>query len=418
MGLVALSGFVLWLVSFPMAGFLLGSANFLPYFLLPHIVGFVLWFFVGERLLSLANVFTAVAALLTAVYPYVDSKELVMSAIGFFSSATAVLVGYRLQLGAVWAFLGLAVGNLLSFALSLAPFEGGVKYLVVSLGLLVLLLPLEEKVNAQKVEREFYRLLPFFFFFYLVGGVMYKGFMEFYGNVAYLSGVEVLFYVLGVLLSYALLKRYTQQALISLASVFLVISLPLFHMGGDVFLNAGMFSLQLGFGFADFFLILSLYSLRNPLRAYPLGFFAVCAGILTGYFVSLARYYGDFFIVFSYLALFLSVLYYFSQGGKAGEKVKESDPQKPEVRKTPKDFLRELEESIPDNKKKLSGRELEVLSMLLEGCSYEVVSERMGITTSSVREYARRGLEKLELSKEELCALYSKNFSPKSATLK
>ncbi len=42
----------------------------------------------------------------------------------------------------------------------------------------------------------------------------------------------------------------------------------------------------------------------------------------------------------------------------------------------------------------------------------------MGITTSSVREYARRGLEKLELSKEELCALYSENFSPKSATLK
>nr|BAL54311.1 LuxR family transcriptional regulator [uncultured Aquificae bacterium] len=373
-----------------------------------------------ERLLYLAYLFTAVAGLLTVVYPYTESKGVVLLAVGFFSSASAVFVGYRLQLGTVRAFLGLAVGNLLSFALSLAPIDTSLKYLATSLGLLVLLLPVERKVEAQKVSREFYRFLPFFFFFYLVGGVMYKGFMEFYGEGAYLLGVEVVFYVLGVLASYVLLKRYTEQALLSLASVFLAVSLLLFHLGGAVFLNASMFSLQLAFGFADFFLLLSLYSLKNPLVAYPVGFSAVCAGILTGYLVSHTRHYGDFFMVFSYFALFVSVLYYFWQRkDKPQDKQEEtSHPPEPDVRKTPLDFLRELEKSIPDHRKKLSGRELNVLCMLLEGCTYEVVSERMGISTSSARKYARRGLEKLGLSKEDLCALYSECMQSQSATVK
>lgn len=413
MGALVLSLFVLWLVSFPMVGFLLGKTELLPYFLIPHTAGLTGWFFARQYLLRLAPVFTGMSAVLTAVYPHMTWKELTLVSLGFFSSATAVYVGYILQLGGRVGFLGLAFGNLFALLLSLLPADKALKHILISLGLLVLLYFTGKEVKQEEPDRAYYKLLPFFFTFYAVGGIMYKAVMELYMQGAYFYGVEVSFYILAVILSFALVGRFGERPLVILSSLTLSLAFLLLQVSGQHYLNAGMFLLQSGFGFADFLLLYTLYSAREPLRAYPLGFSAVCAGIIAGYYASLFKPYAEVFTGLGNLAILLSLLYYFSLRKKSGKQtLRPSEPSPaPQVRITPEAFLEELQKDLPETKKRLSKRELEVLSLLLEGCSYESASERTGLSSSSVREYTRRGLEKLGISKEELCNSYSRWLS-------
>ncbi|WP_180764087.1 sigma-70 family RNA polymerase sigma factor [Hydrogenobacter hydrogenophilus] len=405
MGTFALGGFVLWLVSFPMAGFLLDRVQLMPYFLLAHIVGLLTCFLLDRKILLFAIPLTAVVALFTAVYPYVGSKEYLLILIGFMSAFTATYTGFLISSqGSINSFFGLALGNVGSLFISFFPVEKTFKYLLSAVSLVAVMYSPKQVPQADKSLHSLYRMLPYFLVFYATGGLMYKGVLEFYAQVSYLHGLEVIFYAMGVLVSYKLLSLLGEKALVAVSAFLNATAYALLQMGGVHLLNLSMFLLQAGFGFADFLLLFTLYNIKDTIRAFSLGFATVCVGIVLGYYAGMLKDYAEFFTGLGSLMLVASLVYYFSTE-KVPKEVSERLPQEPSDQEevSAEKFLNHLQNSLH---KKLSPREFEVLLHLLEGCDYENISQKMGLSTSSVREYTRRALLKLEMDRESLISMY------------
>lgn len=420
--LIILGAFVFWIVSFPMGGPLLDNLDLLPYFLLGHIAGFALNLFTKAIFPKVYPFLVIATGVLTVFYPTTEQelKPLVMSLIGFSSSYLAVLVGVILtenfkELG----ILGLSFGNLAMLLLLHAPLHQDYKFLILGLMPSLSFIGKPNFVhNEQAVNKSTWiRLLPRFFLLYLTGGLMYGVLMKVYHREAFLLGMEVVFYAFAVFACFLLLiNRVSEELLITLSMLAFALSFFLMHFENKITLNLSMYGIQIGFGFADAFVLYSLVRLRNPLTAFPVGFGVICLAILTGYFVFKNLGNTEYVIALGNLLLVsIAVYLVYTKKSRSEETPMSQEASQVEIteqseteyaQKTPENFLKELCESRAPYKKELSRREKEVLVLLLKGLIYHDISQALGISVSAVREYARRALEKLGLRKEELVNMY------------
>lgn len=286
--IISLSLFVFWLVSFPMGGPLLHDIGYFPFFLLGHISGFFLIASIKGFFLRTFPFFIPATAILTAFFPVSDQtlRPLLMLLIGFLSSSLAVYVGVILTNSVQKKdILGLGIGNIAMVFLSNIPVRENYKFLILSIAPVLSLTKKSFEISSENIPLSLWlRFLPGVFILYLTGGLMYGVLMEAYRKEALLYGIEVIFYASAVFLCVILLKDWDENLLI-LSVVSFALGYFLMHTGNGLGLNLAMYAVQIGFGFADVFLLYTLIKLRNPIKAFPVGFGVVCSAILVGYFL-------------------------------------------------------------------------------------------------------------------------------------
>ncbi|WP_340696085.1 LuxR C-terminal-related transcriptional regulator [Hydrogenobacter thermophilus] len=413
--LFSLSSFVLWLISFPMAGFLLKDFDLLPYFLAGHIGGFVSILFLRANFYNLAPVFLSVTMLLTASFTYLDLKPITMFFIGFFSSYFAVLVGHFLtESPKKRDLLGLVLGNVGVSALYFLPVKDYYKFLIISFLPSINFYRKPITFSFKTIEKRIYlRFLLSIFVLYITGGLMYKNIMEIYSIQAFVFGIEVFFYAFAVLLAYFMLMKNTKEEhLLVSAVISYALAYSLMHFEHKMFLNIMMYLIQFGFGFADAYLLYTLINLRNPLLVFPVGFSTVCVSIMCGYYLGKLISHPDFLIAVGNIILVSFSLYTFYVA-KTEKVIKEKMP-KITQKVGAKEFIESLCVDLQKYDKRLSRREIEVMSLMLEGKSNEEIAKILGISISSVREYSRRALEKIDKDREELSHAYMEWLKGKS----
>jgi len=378
-GLAVLS---LWLTSFPMEGFLLLKEEEFFYFLLPHALGLYFFAFLRPSLFLKAAPFGVSAlGILTAVYPFFDGREVLVVLLGLLGSAFSLTVAFYLKEAVplfrpkrAWVLGGLAFGNLGAFLLKNLPLEPSLKYLL--LGLAVSSVPYAGRPFSYAPLRE--RLLPsdflFLFFFYVCGGLMYGFVFLSYRGAEPFPMVEVLFYAIAVVGASFLLSRGVLSTTLFKALLLLFTggAFLLAHLGEKLSTYLSVFLLQWAFGFADLYAILLLLKYQNVLKAFGLGLGVLCTAILTGSLLSKAGFSSATLSLLGTLTLLATAVITFAAGKE--------------------ELLPPSEEDLS----RLSPREKEVFTLLREGKSYREISEELGISVSSVREYVRRIKGKLK----------------------
>jgi DNA-binding CsgD family transcriptional regulator len=408
---VPLAAYILWLLSFPMQGFVLKGLpahGALPYFLLPTVCCFLLLALFRQiprwKDLSIAGVLgTSAATVLAALIPEWTVFWLILA--GGCSPLVLLRACFTLRHspgGVLGAGVALVAANGALALLQSIPAAPAVMLLV--LGWLPLLaLRGEHRPWEGHLDRSLFRILPFLLVFYLLGGLLYAAVMPRYMVVAPYPGVELLFYMAAVLGAVRLFRKYPDLSL-ALGIICGMVSVSFLSGSSSVFVHLGAFAIQTGFGFVDLFVLGLMISGTGGGRTGALTAGVMCLGILLG--ESLIRFSGsglELFTLWGNLAMTLAVLLLYIRGRvrKAGPYRFPSAPSEPEPILPP-----ELPSWLLA---RLSIQERTTLELVLAGKRFKDVAREMEVSLSSVKTYMRRIYEKLDVNgKEEMLLKLSK----------
>lgn len=416
--------FVFWLISFPMNGFLMpgGESGMLPWFVLANAAVFL----VAPRFLRLVDfdLLTRIGAVSTVAMTIAfqiapRSRPALLVAMGI--SAPLVLMrivaGLRRSPDPVFsAGLGIAIGNFLVFALSRAPLGNPVKFFILAA---LLLLPacfrgkIPDRPEAP-LRRRLNRYLPVIFTYYLVGGLLYSVLMPRYDRIAFSAGIELLFYVGGAIVAIGVVKRVRDHVL-ALGSGLGILSLSLMLPGEAACMNLSMYAMQASFGFVDLYMLALILDCGAAPEVAGAAFGVQCLAIAAG--ETLVRSVGQmplFAIATGNVIMAAAVLgLYFTHTrenaaavGEPGGEAPSGNPPSPDAVPPPETLESRLLGYYDPHQKRLSGKEIQVLSAILDGRTYREAGEALGISESSVKTYMRRIYEKTGVrSKDEIRAL-------------
>lgn len=401
----ALAAYVVWLLAFPMDGFLAapaGIASALLWFLGPQALALLsagLWL-PGSRVAALSMPAAALAAAATAAFPWMPSLGPILLAMAAIASAPVALrVGMLLRHSprpshsAGW---GLVSGNILLAALLVMPILEGFKAFVLAAGVaLPAFLALPPRADGPREAPESrHRLrhyLPFLLTFHVVSGLFYDRLLPAYGAVSGLPGVELGFYAMAVLCAVYPLQGDVDGAL-ALGIPLELLALLLFREGSGPLLHASMFTMQASAGFMDAFVLFVLLAHPRPVRAFGLGLAAVCSGIAGGKALSLlAGGSAASFTVLGSAALNVAVLSLYFAHRPAARRPRPEAPGAPPALgpPAPRPFC-----VSPGLRARLSAMEEAVLQRVLAGVTFRQVAAELHISESSVKTYMRRVYEK------------------------
>ncbi len=393
-----ITSFVFWLISFPMGGFLLKHEYGILLFLITHIPSLLIFGLLVPYSYfdKMANFSIGLTSILTATYPFLDNKDLVIAALGISSSFLSIKTGVALKIyNNPLSLTGVAVGNLLSFFLSSVDINENYKYLIISIFISLVLINIKTVIsNNMRVNLRKYEL-TFIFLLYLTGGVMYGSLMPVYSEFAWLNHSEVIFYSLAVCLGVCAYKYklFSEKIWVSFIILFIGLSFALMHVLNPISINISMYFIQSGFGLADIYLLYILLGAGNPQKAFGLGYSTVCTAILLGALAGISGINMNIVVGVANIALILIAIYYALYGSGRGI----GAPAVREQVKNVKDILKVLEDKGDNLSANLSPREREVVIMYSKGKSVHEISEILGISVSSVREYLRRACVKLDI---------------------
>lgn len=402
----ALAAFVVWLLAFPMDGFLAapaGDPHALLFFLGPQALAlFLAGFYLPPAWLPRLSLPAAVlAAAATAAFPWAPSQgRLLLVAAGVGSTPLVLRVGLLLRhspnpsRSAGWGLVG---GNLLLAGLLVAPLPHGVKALLLAGSIASpALLPLPAGVPAAQspYPASLRHYLPFLLAFHLVSGLFYDRLLPAYLAVSPVAGIELLVYAGAVLCAVYPLRSSVDGAL-GLGIPLSLLALLLFHESPGALLHGSMFAMQASAGFMDAFVLFLLLAHPRPIRAFGIGVGALCAGIAGGKALSLvAGGSADTFTALGNAALNVALLsLYFAHRRAAQRRRQESAPEAalpPAPAPTPPSPYH----VSPGLRARLSSMEGSVLDRVLAGATFREVAEELGISESSVKTYMRRLYEK------------------------
>ncbi len=340
--------------------------------------------------------------MLTATYPFLPYKALIIALIGLFSSFASVNMGIFLKnevslfnSKSAWVLGGVALDNAATFTLSIIPTMPEVKYLI--LGIVLASILIFQPNRYEFIENKSFNHTDALFIFalYLAGGIMYGIVMPKYMQTLNLQTVEVIFYVIAVLCAVFLISK--QNSAIWILKVITIVligfSFVFMHLKNSWTTSASMFLLQSGFGFADIYVLLLLLKYPNPMRSFGMGFAIVCASILAGTGLSYTNLSYPLISAIGTLALILTaVSLMMTQYRLSPAPNKKSE--------------KDMEAFINDCLQKLSKREQEVLALMLKKKSYRAIAKELGISISSVREYVKRICTKLGMDKDEIVDIF------------
>jgi len=428
---LSFTAFILWLIAVPMDGPLLSAAGLAPagwFFLPAHIVFLLLiGLFCSSRFfqpLFTANCLLTGGLTLALSLMEPDTARYLLLPLGASSAFVAVGACASLRQSPnplMGAAIGLAAANLLLLAINLLPRIGPLHFVAVVLPLMAvpfLLRRLPEPDQTQKTL-SLWHYLPFIVAFKVICGLMYAYFMPAYQDLAWLPGMDLLFYMAAVAAALLAVETYRDLTLVS----GVIIGMAAFTMlqFGEVKLavNAGIFTLNAAAGIIDLVLIAVLLAMPSPIRAFGIGLAADCTGILAGqligsYFAGMA----EAIVLMGHIVLNISVLALYFLGrsllwpGKgdrqplpaAGEAlvpevadtISSAAAQSPAPQARPSRAPESaVSVKIPRSLRLLlSERESFVLDKVISGRTYREIAGMIGISESSVKTYMQRIYEK------------------------
>lgn len=429
---ISFTAFVLWLIAVPMNGPLLSAAGLAPaggFFLPAHIVFLLLigLFFPSRSFQSLFLANCLVTGGLTLGLGLIEANIARYLLLPLGASSAFVAVGACASLRQspnplMSAAIGLAAANLLVFVLNLVPTLGLPHFMAVVLPLMIVpffLRRLPEPAETGKTL-SLWHYLPFIVAFKVICGLMYAYFMPAYQDLAWLPGIDLLFYIAAVAAAFLTVENYRDLTLVS----GVIIGMAAFTVlqFGEVKLgvNAGIFTLNAAAGIIDLVLIAVLLSMPSPIRAFGIGLAADCTGILTGqligsYFSGMAEaivLIGHIILNISVLSLyFLGRSLLWSKKGDrqplpaAGDSLASGVVDTLSSRATDSPVLPENPNQVPEPalsikiprnlRLLLSEREYFVLDKVISGRTYREIAGMLGISESTVKTYMQRIYEKV-----------------------
>ena len=404
--------FVLWLLAFPMNGFLLGKAapeHALLFFIVPHAAAlFASRYLVTSRFFPLlVNVGIGITIAGTALFPVAANQSLLLAVLGVAAAGLLIKTVGGLQQTEnipLSAAMSLAGGNLALLALIKLPLAPSVIHVLLALLLLIPLFSTTPRCG-KTAEKSLVRYLPFLFAYNLVSGLMYGALMDEYGRYAYIGGVELFFYV-GIVFAGIYLMRKGKDLLLVLGILGGMLSFSLFQLHGPLFVNLSMFAFQGSAGFIDIFILVLLLSRSDCLRASGTVFGTVCAGIAGGYVLSSATGGVTSMIVGSANLFLTSAVFIFVFIVRRWE-AKIDQQQEPLDEPIPRSSSTSLSSTL---KKHLSEREQAVLDCVLRKMTFRETAKNLSLSESSVKTYMKRIYEKAGVAgKEELFTVVRAN---------
>ena len=428
---LSFTAFVLWLIAVPMNGPLLSAAGLAPagwFFLPAHIVFLLLigLFFPSRpfQTLFLTNSLLTGGLTLGLGLIEADVARYLLLPLGASSAFVAVGACTSLRQSPVplmSAAIGLAAANLLVLALNLLPALGLPHFVAVVLPLMIVPFFLRRLPGPAEIVRtvSLWHYLPFIVAFKVICGLMYAYFMPAYQNLAWLPGMDLLFYIAAAAAALFAVETYRDLTLVSGVIIGMAAFTVLQFGEAGLAANAGIFALNAAAGIVDLVLIAVLLAMPSPVRAFGIGLAADCAGILAGqligsYFAGMAEaivFAGHIVLNISVLALYFlgrSLLWSKKGDGQplpaAGEalvseaadiilRAAEDSPGLPENPSPTPDPA--LSIKIPRSLRLLlSERESFVLDKVISGRTYRQIAGMIGISESSVKTYMQRIYDK------------------------
>ncbi len=412
-----LAGFVFWLISFPMKGFLMPETwgNYLFYFTMSSSISyFLIPLFLKEKNFDILSRFASLlVAFLTVVSPLSQvSGKVILSVMGIASvfvmfRALAVLRTSRDPI--VSAALAIAIGNILVFALSYLNLPDMFKFFIIATSLFPAILIRAEYARKSNFK-ELKKYLAFIYIFYLVGGILYTYIMPQYEEVAIFKGAELFLYVFSALAGIYLLKKKRDLAL-ALGIILGTLSFSFLLVGGPFFTTLSMFSSQASFALVDLYIVFLLVACGGSAKITGFGFGTVCLAITCGEAVSMYIGMDTAHVIAAGHIIFVTsiLIFYFTVMREKGEATKsETLPAKNHVSPLSKGISRGqlegiLEKSYEPFQKKLSEKEKSVLLLIVQNKTYKEAARDLGISESTVKTYMKRIFGKMGVySKDEL----------------
>ncbi len=412
-GIGALAAYTVWLLSFPMEGFLAAAAQDpfgLLCFLVPHASVLFACALAAPagRIAALSALGGTVAAVATAAFPWAPAASRWLLFLAGASAAPVVLhVATLLRAtsspcrAAAWGAVG---GNALLAGAVVLPAPGWAKALLLTLALLgaAWARPRGPDVPPEAAEPPLPTLapyLPFILVFHLVSGLFYGRLMPAYAAVALAPGLELAFYAAAFLAAAYPGRGSTDRAL-ALGIPLSLGSLVLLQWGTRTTVNLSMFAMQGAQGFMDAFLFFLLLRQAQPARAFGVGLGTLCLGIAAGH--ALAQWAGPAAGIITAMgnaALNLALLsLYFFHGGR----------HRPDLPRPALPLGAEALALPPGLAARLSAMERAVLRQVLAGKTYRETAQELSVSESSVKTYMKRLFDKAGVSNRgELLALLS-----------
>lgn len=405
LAILRFSIFILWLLAFPMNGFLLGKTGtehaFLFYVIPQALALFATRFLINNRLFPVVvNVAISTVVAGTALFPYAGNRALPLLAL-LGVAAACLLVKSIGDMGRVAnpplaGAICMAGGNLALLLLMKLPLTPQAIHLLLALLLLVPLFAPTPRCGAEEKDA-FVGYLPFLFVYELVSGVMYGSLMAMYNRYAFLDGIELLFYA-GTAFIGAYLVRKGKDALLVLGILGGMLSFSLLQIRGGLSVNLSMFAFQSSAGFIDLFILVLLFTRTDTLRAAGPVFGTVCAGIAGGYAISGATGGEGGLVVGSANLILTIAVFIFVFFVRKRNMEREVRPEPEESPQRPAGI-----NLSPALKKRLSGQEQAVLDCVLRNMTFRETAEDLSLSESSVKTYMKRIYEKTGVTgKEEL----------------
>ncbi len=400
---LALGGYVLWLLSFPMQGYFLlkkGEPTDFPYFILAHTFTLFLIFGLAYRwpFGSLSFTATLLTALLTAFYPFGPFKSpWLIALIGVSSAFVIVRIGCLLgnnPSSTYGAAAGLILGNLfLAFFLWIKlPEKFSFPIMAFLLSLSLWRSPSPSKPGSVK---DLYPFLPFISLFYLLIGISYVCLLPAYLPHAYFEGLELFFYIGAVALSARLFRLRPDYSLAAGVSMGIV-AVAFLHDLNRLNSNLAMFSLQISAGFIDLFCIAFFLKGEDILRRFSLGTGCMLAGIALGFPLLYRENWHQIINLVGNLILGIGLVAFYLFRSSFFQPVKEEISSSPE-KWTEKELIKACERlGIP--REAFSYREWEILQLTLARKSIREIASLLQISESSVKTYLQRIYRKTRVS--------------------
>ncbi|VAX34572.1 hypothetical protein MNBD_NITROSPIRAE03-1709 [hydrothermal vent metagenome] len=412
-----LAGFVFWLISFPMNGFLMPDAwgNLLFYFTLSSALSYFLipWFLQEKSFDIVSGAGSVLVVLLTVVSPLLQVPgRILLPAMGIAS----VLVMFRAiailrssSAPVVSAGLAIALGNILVFALSYVHLPDIFKFFIIAASLFPAIF-MKAEYSQESNLRELKKYLAFISIFYLIGGILYAYVRPEYEEVAMFKGFELLSYVFSALAGIYLVKRWIDITL-ALGIILGTLSFSFLLVGVPLLTVLGMFSIQAAFALIDLYMVFLLVACGGSARVTGIGFGTVCLAITAGEAVSkhlgaaampvIAA--GNFILVTSVVIFYFTVMRKrdFSSESRTITEGVFSGCQGNGISRSQLEAI--LEDLYEPFQKNLSEKEKSVLLMIVREKTYREAATELGISESTVKTHMKRICGKMGVSgKDEL----------------
>ncbi len=399
---IALGSYTLWLLSFPMNGFL--SHGSLVFFLLPHSITLILiGTFHGIKFpIKFFNASIILTAILTFLYPYIGAQMQKMDFVILGVLAAFILLKVSIILkSSTKMMLDIAIGlslanGMLLFILHI-PFSPMIKMDIISMFLLLTLFPLKDfypPINEYRLKR-FVPYILSIFLFYLLSGWLYEVENPLYTQISFFKGIEVVFYIGAVFAAYFLLKKKNSSLPLAIAIVISGIALSSFVKNRAIFSSISMFLLQISYGLVDYFFLVVLLNYENIFRAIGLGMGTMGMAMTLSDLImqnfnmpSIAAKIGEVVLFSEFFIMYLFFKLDINKSKNGNNHI------------------------IEHYKELLSERELEVFKLLIDGKKHlKEIADVLNISHSTVKTYTSRIYKKLEVSnKKELIKKLKETF--------